>query len=258
MSRSRTPFDRWMAPGRRPLANSLCSRTSMRWNFSPAAIFRRTSSMEISCTRARTSSTSFRNPGEWCTECVMRFPLSRDSSREMHATKPKAPATSGQIAPVGSLFDFDAQGNGERIDVLEHCAQRLGELGHALLRHLEQQFVMHLQDHPCRHAVALQVAIDFDHRKFHQVGCGALDGRVECGAFSQAALRRNPRLDFGQRAQPAEQRPRHARSTYLGQMAVEVFADTAIALEIALDEACCLAGLDAELLGQSVSRQTRS
>ena len=72
-------------------------------------------------------------------------------------------------------------------------------------RHLEHQFVVHLHDHAHLGRVRVQPGLYVDHRQLDQVRRGALQRRVDGGAFGVAALGLVLRLDVGQVQAPSEQ-----------------------------------------------------
>src|SRR5208337_2172832 len=69
-SRSRIPLPRWMAPGKWSFANSLSSRTSTRWNFSPRSSRTSTCSTVHSLMRVFASCTICRKRGACCAAMI--------------------------------------------------------------------------------------------------------------------------------------------------------------------------------------------
>ncbi len=122
------------------------------------------------------------------------------------------------------------------------------------LRHLEDQFVMHLQQHP-----ALQTGLGkrrrhADHGPADDVGGRTLDGRIDGGALLEGALGRIGRLDPREMHAPAEDGFDIAIGAAERLGALHVVADAGETLEIGLDVLACLLARDRQLVGETERR----
>ena len=135
--------------------------------------------------------------------------------------------------------------------LLHHRAGAGGQLVHRAFLHLEQQFVMDLQQHPC--GQPLDGRLHPDHRAADDVGGRPLDRRVDRGALRKA--RRRPLgIDLGRVDFPAEQRLDVKVLLREGLGFVHVIADAGEAFEIAVDEALRLGPRDAQVARKTEAR----
>ncbi len=120
-----------------------------------------------------------------------------------------------------------------------------------MLRHLEHQLVVNLQQHARRFEPGtLQRRAHPDHGAAQDVGGAALDRRVDRCALKVAAHTGIPRVDLRIMNPAAEDRLHepHVMRALLGR--VHVVADAGEALEIGLDVGAGLLARDAELIGE--------
>ena len=115
----------------------------------------------------------------------------------------EAPHVSAQSAPD---LHVDLEGHGQLEGGLHHLDGEGLERAQLAVRHLEEQLVVHLQQHPAPEAARGQLAGDADHRDLHEIGGGALDGRIGRHALAEAAQIGVAAPQLGEIAPAAEQR----------------------------------------------------
>ena len=91
-------------------------------------------------------------------------------------------------APVGPDTDVDHQGDVQGDDVLHPAAHELRDGVDVLRRHLEDELVVHLEDHLGGEAGVGEAVHHLEHRLLDQIGLGALDHRVDRHALGRLAL----------------------------------------------------------------------
>ena len=154
-------------------------------------------------------------------------------------------------ASTASGTESDSAGMRRLLHHLLDHRQRLLDL---VLRHLEHQFVVHLQQHLRVELLLRERGVHADHGAADDVGGGALQPRVDRGALVEGADRGVGVRDVGVVALAAEQREHVA--VLLGERLglVHVVADAGEALEIFLDVGAGLLARDAELVGEPERR----
>src|SRR5260370_29137760 len=73
------------------------------------------------------------------------------------------------VGPVGSSLGVDLDPRLQLVSAGHDARHRLREAVDLGLRHLEQQLVMHLQQHAALHVVRLELAVQADHRDLDDV-----------------------------------------------------------------------------------------
>ena len=104
-----------------------------------------------------------------------------------------------------------------------------------IFRHLQNQFVMHLHDQLGGRLFGGQSSLHFNHGAFDQVGCGALHGCVNGGAFS-CGTTDGTAVDVGQIQTAAEQGFHIAQTACLLFGTLHIFCHARVACKITLDE----------------------
>src|SRR5262249_2293012 len=144
-------------------------------------------------------------------------------------------------------FDRNREGNGGGHGLFNPW----GVFGDGGIWHLEDEFVVNLEQQPGRALSVAQVAVDFDHRFFYEVGGGTLDDGVDGEALSGGAHGRVARIDVVDAAAAAEDSLDIAVLAGVGDAMVEERADARVAGEVAIDELLGLATTHACLAGQA-------
>ena len=132
-------------------------------------------------------------------------------------------------------FEFDELA--ERID--------LGRVG------VKHQFVVNLKDHGALEAFALKAVVDADHGELHDVGGGALDGRVDRVPLGMAAYGLVPRIDVAQVAATSQKSFDVALGAGSRDLVVDVLFDSGIGGEVLLDDLLGFGALQAALLAKA-------
>ena len=117
------------------------------------------------------------------------------------------------------------------------CSRTSGRIGSQLGGgHLEDQLVVHLQQHPARESALPDRAMDPDHGELDQVGRGALERRVLRVPLAVGPHVEVPVLDLGDVAPPLEERLDVALFPGQLDLPVEKGTDPGEPLEVAGDE----------------------
>ena len=115
-------------------------------------------------------------------------------------------------------------------------------------RDLEDQFVVHLQGHSGFQSTFDNRRVDSDHRHLDQIGCGALQGRIDGGSFGKAAEICILAVDIWNGPHSPEQRLNFLFAAGFVQCFIDEFAHAAVLFKIGIDESLGLGGLDAKVL----------
>src|SRR6185437_4146972 len=156
------------------------------------------------------------------------------------------------FAPTLSRSDIDPQRHGEFRGVLHTYADALTYRVQRILAHLEDEFVVHLQQHVGVVAAIVQPAVDRHHRALDDVGRGALHWRVDRGALGPGALGGVARMDVFEIQPPPEQRFDIAFAFRPRPRRIHVRLHAGITFEIALHVLRRFAARNAEPLRESV------
>ncbi len=159
------------------------------------------------------------------------------SSQLLAACASTASGTESESAGIGA----------SSITLLDHRPRPLD----LVVRHLEHQFVVHLQQHPRSKPVLRQRRIHAHHRAPDDIGGGALQPRIDGGALVERADRGIGAPDLGIVTLAAEQGQHVA--VLLGERLalLHVIADAGKALEVFPDIGGGLLAGDAELVGEA-------
>ena len=160
-----------------------------------------------------------------------------------------------RLVPIGGGAGVDLEGDGELdggVGGVDHDAADDGD-GRLDLRigDLEDEFVMHLQEHGGVEFCAREGLLHADHGAADNVGGGALDGGVDGGALVKGAFLRGARGDLREMAAAAE----HGADIAIGAdeafRLLHIVADAGEAFEIFLDVGAGLLAANAELVGEA-------
>ena len=156
--------------------------------------------------------------------------------------------------PVVADAGVDDQRDRELGGIFHHGASHVLGLVEFPLGHLEQQFVVHLEQHPCREFRPGQRRRHANHRLLDDVGGAALQRGVDGGAFGEGAHALALVVDEAQVDLAAERRQHIAvlAREVLGPL--HVVADAGVTLEIFGDVFLGLLLADAELVGEAEGR----
>ncbi len=110
-----------------------------------------------------------------------------------------------QVAPVGAEAQVGNQGHIELDHAFHLGADQLIDFFGLVAGNVEEQFVVHLENHARLEIALPDFAVERDHGQLDEVGGGALEGRVDRGALGESARIGVAALDIGNGAKPAEE-----------------------------------------------------
>ena len=159
--------------------------------------------------------------------------------------------TCDQSSPV---FTSTTIGHVERQRRLHDLAGQRHDRLHLVRRRLEEQLVVHLQQHAALQAALAQRRLHAHHGDLDHVAGGPLHRRVHRHPLGGVAGHRVVRAQIGQVAAAAQQRGHVAALAALGQRAVDEGAHARVGGEVGLDVALRLLLVDLGRLRQAERR----
>ena len=114
---------------------------------------------------------------------------------------------------------------------------------------------MDLQDHFGAHLFAAHPVVDVDHRLFHNVGGGALNGHIDGHALGGGAGYVFGGVDVGQVAAAAQQGFGVLGAAGFGFDRFQVAVDAGVARQVGINEVAAFLAAEARLLGNAVGAQ---
>src|SRR5215467_3967554 len=159
------------------------------------------------------------------------------------------------IPPVRPRTDFHFKRNFQLIHAFHLLLHQFRERALLPGRGLEQQFIVHLQDHLRLHLFLAQPLVNSDHRQLDQVRRRTLQRRVQRRSLREIAQLDLRRQDLRYGPDPAEQSARFAAFTGLFQHPVQVGFDALVARKIRRDKTRRLLLRHVDLLRQAERRK---
>src|SRR3984893_11080242 len=159
-----------------------------------------------------------------------------------------------RFVPIASNTYIDFKGNRQRRRLGHVRPQRSHHGLDRLVRHFQDQFVMHLHDELSRYPRALQPGVDLDHGALDDVGGRALHGRIDSTALGILPQRLVARLNLRQIQASPENRFNEAAFTRLTARLFHVALHSRITLEVEIHVLLRVAPAYSELAGEPECR----